>query len=132
MNALHRTNTISAAAVLAAASTIPLAGSASACEIVVDSYTGSARCLDAPQPATGVSIVWLWIGLAVVLAAAAALLMARRRPLKRLPAPAPLKANMGESSELHTTGQARIPTPRIAEDEGQREPVAPGKLPSSR
>lgn len=132
MNALPRTITISAAALVAAASTIPLAGSASACEMVVDSYTGSAQCLDVPQPATGLSIAWLWIGLAVALAAAAALLMARRRPLKRLPAPAPLQANVAESSELHITGQARIPTPRIAEAEGSRGPVKPEKLPSSR
>jgi H+/Cl- antiporter ClcA len=132
MNAVRRTVTISAAALVAAASTIPLAGSAAACEIVVDSYTGSTQCLDVPQPATGLSITWLWIGLAVALAAAATLLMARRRPLKRLPAPTPLNANEGESSELHTTGQARIPTPRIAEAEGQRGPVDPEKLPSSR
>jgi hypothetical protein len=132
MNALRRTITISAAALVALASTIPVAGSASACEIVVDSYTGSASCLDAPQPGTGFSIAWLWIGLAAVLAAAAVLLVARRRPLKRLRAPAPLTAHIAESSELHPTRRARIPTPRTAETEGQGWPVESEKHPSSR
>ena len=114
MNAVRRTITISAAALVAAASTIPLAGSASACEIVVDSHTGSAQCLHVPQPATGVSITWLWIGLAVVLATAAAVFLARRRPLKRLPSPAPLKEQVATSTELPARKQAETQTPRTA------------------
>jgi hypothetical protein len=135
MNPVRRTITISAVALVAAVSTIPLAGSAFACEYVVDPFTGSARCVDAPQPSydTGASLAWLWISLAVVLATTAAVFLARRRPLKRLPAPAAsLKANAVESTGLHTTEQAQIPTPRTAEAEGPRRPVEPEKHPSSR
>jgi hypothetical protein len=132
MNPIRRIITIGGATLVMAASTIPLAGSAFACEYVVDSYTGSARCLDVPQPGTSFSIAWVWIGLAVVLAITAAVLLAGRRPLRRPPAPATLQAHVGESDALHATGQVRIPTPRIAEAEGQRGPVEPGKLPSSR
>ena len=132
MNAVRRILTTSAAALVAAASTLPLAGSAAACEIVVDSYTGSAQCLDMPQAASSFSIAWLWIGLAAVLATAAAVLVARRRPLKRLPAPAALKANVGESTRLPTTEQVQIPTQRTAEADDRRWPVEPSKRPSSR
>jgi hypothetical protein len=132
MNAVRRTLTTSAAALVAAASTLPLAGSAAACEIVVDSYTGSAQCLDVPQPTSSFSIAWLWIGLAAILATAAAVHVARRRPLKGLPAPAATKANVGTSTRPHTTEQVQIPAPRTGEAEDGRRPVEPSHRPSSR
>ena len=67
MNAIRRTITTSAAALVAAASTHPVAGWQPACEIVVDSLTGGSPCLDAPQPAAGFSIAGLWNCLAVLL-----------------------------------------------------------------
>jgi hypothetical protein len=135
MNAVRRTLTTSAAALVAVASTLPLAGSAAACEIVVDSYTGSAQCLDLPQPTSSFSIAWLWIGFAAVLTTAVAVLVARRRPLKRRPAPtAPTapKANVAISTRLHTTEQVQIPAPRTAEAEDGRRPVEPSHRPRSR
>jgi hypothetical protein len=131
MNAV-RPIALGAAGHVVVASMIPLAPSAPTCEIVVDSYTGSATCLDLPQPATGFSIAWLWIGLAVVLAVTAVVLLGRRRPLKRVPVPATLKAHVEESNGLQATKHVQIPRPRTAEADSQRGPVAPEKLPSSR
>lgn len=125
--------TLGAAGHVVVASMIPLARSAPpACEIVVDSYTGSATCLDVPQPVNGFSIAWLWIVLAVVLAATVAVFLVRHRPLKRLPVPTALKAHVEESKGLDATRHVQIPMPRTAEAASQRRPVAPEKLPSSR
>ena len=76
MNAVRRTITLSAAGLVAAASMIPLARIGVGLRDRRGLATpGQQRCLDLPQPATGLSIAWLWIGLAVVLAAAAAVLL---------------------------------------------------------
>ena len=91
---------------------VPLAASAPTCEIVVDSYTGSATCLDLPQPATGFSIAWLWIGLAVVLAVTAVVLLGRRRPLPRPGCQPRLKAHLEEVERV--AGHRARPDPGAA------------------
>jgi hypothetical protein len=118
MNSALRSITISGVAVVGMASTILLAGSASACEIVVDSYTGSARCVDAPLPSSATpdpsSLGWLWIGLAVALAITAAVLLARwwTRGRTRPPRPPATKADASTKSPL--SEQATPQTPRTA------------------
>jgi len=88
---VHRLTTTIVAVLVTVVSTMPLAASASGCQLVVDPFKGTARCADAPQPGTQTtdpSYQWLWISLAtLVLVAAAMAFMARRRHRRSLAPP---------------------------------------------
>ena len=85
---MNRVTITTSAVLLAAASSIALAGSAFACETTVDPFTGTLVCADTSQP-SGVGIdnpsPWLGIAVGAVLVVTAVLLLVRR-PLKRAPA----------------------------------------------
>jgi hypothetical protein len=89
MNPIRRIITAGAAVLLAAASSIVLAGSALACELVVDPFTGTPQCIDTSQPSYAPSAnpsPWLGIGVGVFLLVAAVVLLVRGRFPKRAPA----------------------------------------------
>jgi hypothetical protein len=94
MNRIRRITATSTAVLGAAASTIALAGSAYACQTVVDPFTGTPQCIDTSQPSyvapadPSPGLAWLGIIVGVVLVVAAVLLLVRGRIPKRAPAPA--------------------------------------------
>jgi hypothetical protein len=91
MNRIHRALTTTAAVLVAAASTIGLAGSAFACQIVVDPFTGTPQCTNTVQPTSAASTdswPWLEISIGVLLVVTAVVLLVRRRFVNRAPAPA--------------------------------------------
>jgi hypothetical protein len=89
MNRIRRIIATSAAVLVAAASTIALAGSAYACQTVVDPFTGTPQCIDTSQPSYAPPAdpsPWLGISVGVVLVVTALVLLVRRRPARRAPA----------------------------------------------
>jgi hypothetical protein len=92
MNRNRHIVTAGAAVLLAAVSSIALAGSALACELVVDPFTGTPQCIDTSQPSYAPSAdpsPWLVIAVGVFLVVTAVVLLVRGRFPKRTPAARP-------------------------------------------
>src|SRR5687768_1412216 len=113
MNRIRRIATTSAAVLGAATSTIALAGSAYACQTVVDPFTGTPQCIDTSQPSyVGQADPSPWLGIAVgiLLVVAAVLLLVRGRLAKRAPAPAQPLAKVESRAGFSTAEPADIQT----------------------